>query len=81
MLLSNVMPELTEEERKCKGMYTVSYFDENVQCLVAAKYCSIYAFMVKNNIPLDTLDFVSSVFYMNNKFEIATNKGIVVIYC
>ncbi len=44
-LLSNVMPELTEHELKSRGCLTVSYFDKKVNCMVSAKYCSVYFFL------------------------------------
>lgn len=42
--LSNTMPELTDHELKCKGSYTISYFDIKVNSYVSAKYCSLYMF-------------------------------------
>ena len=44
--LSNTMPELTEQELKCKGIHTVSYYDWTVASYVAAQYQSIYAFIL-----------------------------------
>lgn len=43
-LLSNTMPELTEDEFKSLGTYTVSYWDENVNSMVCTRYGSWYLF-------------------------------------
>jgi hypothetical protein len=42
--LSNTMPELTEDEFKSLGSYTVSYWDEAVNSYVATRNGSWYLF-------------------------------------
>jgi len=43
-LLSNTMPELTEQELLFWGTHTVSYFEPAVKQYVSAKYCSYACF-------------------------------------
>jgi hypothetical protein len=63
--LSNTMPELTDDEFKSLGMYTVSYFDEKVNCMVATKNGSWYLFFKHAGIEAETEQELAKEFAYN----------------
>ena len=80
--LSNTMPELTNHELKCKGSYTVSYFDWTISSYVAASYQSIYSFIchagLADNQP--TRDFICRQLAEHGHYTTTLNGTEISIY-
>ena len=80
--LSNTMPELTEQELKCKGLHTVSYYDWTINSYVAAQYQSIYAFILHAGLSdtQNVRDFICRQLDENGHYTTTLNGKEISIY-
>ena len=85
MLLSNTFPLMTDEEEakyiRHSGSYTVSWYNEQVNSLVAAKHSSVECFMDKNGLVDSdaTKELILSVLHETGSFSMWTENGEVKI--
>ena len=77
MLLSNIMPELTETQLRHRGVYTVENYDNSLGVIVGSVYMSVDAYIELNGLP-KTVEYRDTIFRnlgVNGVHSDLTNTG------
>ncbi len=83
-LLSNNFPEMTDDElNQCvrhMGCHLVSWYNEEVKCIVSSRHSSIECFIDKNAVTIASPGAIRRELYRDGKFTLLTEHGEVGIY-